>query len=78
MEAGGWGERGECLVRSPEKVTQVQGFPINVGSVREGEGKETEAVSSRDHATILQRAAGLFYFYCPSAGRQATASRRLP
>ena len=28
-------------MRSPEKVTQVQRVPINVGSVREGDGKET-------------------------------------
>ena len=41
------GERGrKCLVRSPEKVTQVQGVPINVGSVREGEGEETRCEST--------------------------------
>ena len=33
-------------MRSPEKVTQVQGVPINVGSVREGEGKETRCEST--------------------------------
>ena len=41
------GERGrKCFVRSPEKVTQVQGVPINVGSVREGEGEETRCEST--------------------------------
>ena len=33
-------------MRSPEKVTQVQGVPINVGSVREGEGEETRCEST--------------------------------
>ena len=28
-------------------------------------------------STTLQRSTGFFYLYCPSAGRQATASRRL-
>ena len=34
-------------MRSPEEVTQVQrGVPINVGNVREGEGKETRCEST--------------------------------
>ena len=41
------GERGgKCLVRSTEKVTQLQGAPIDVGSVREGEGQETRCEST--------------------------------
>ena len=37
---------GKCLVRSTEKVTQLQGVPIDVGSVREGEGQETRCEST--------------------------------
>ena len=33
-------------MRSPEKVTQVQGVPINVGSVRERAGEETRCEST--------------------------------
>ena len=41
------GVRGrKCLVRGTEKVTQLQGVPIDVGSVREGEGQETRCEST--------------------------------
>ena len=33
-------------MRSTEKVTQLQGVPIDVGSVREGEGQETRCEST--------------------------------
>ena len=33
-------------MRGTEKVTQLQGVPIDVGSVREGEGQETRCEST--------------------------------
>ena len=44
-EGGGWGERGE-VPRAQHRVTQLQGVPIDVGSVREGEGQETRCEST--------------------------------
>ena len=45
-------------MRSPEKVTQVQGVPINVGSVREGEGEETRCESTDGCERKQSRPAG--------------------